>query len=73
MRAWVENWKRVGPELEKQKQLELRRMTEEEGIERACRVMEARVEPRWRDPKRRESSGLIEQQRLFMKFAGQVP
>lgn len=69
MRAWVENWKRIGPELEKEKRRELRAMTEEEGTERALRVMEARVEGSWRSPARRESSGLVEQQRLFMKFA----
>ncbi len=69
MRAWVENWKRIGPELEKEKRDRLRAMTEEEGTTRALRVMDARVEPRWRDPRRRSSSGLIEQQRLFIKFA----
>ncbi|MDQ6622372.1 MAG: hypothetical protein M3Y86_02655 [Verrucomicrobiota bacterium] len=67
MRAWVENWKRIGPELEKAKRRELRSLTEAEGTQRALRVMEARVEPRWRDRERRVSSGLIEQQRLFMK------
>lgn len=66
MRAWVENWKRVGPELEAIKRRELRAMTEEEGTKRALRVMSARVKPRWRD----SSSGLIEQQRLFRKFVG---
>ena len=69
MRAWVENWKRIGPELERIKKQELRALTEEEGTQRALRVMEARIAPRWRDRKRRASSGLIEQQRLFMKFA----
>ncbi len=49
MRAWVENWKRVGPELEAIKRRELRAMTEEEGTKRALRVMSARVKPRWRD------------------------
>lgn len=69
MRAWVENWQRVGPELERIKKEELRAMTEKEGISRALRVMDARVEPRWRAPERRHHSGLIEQQRLFMKLA----
>ena len=69
MRAWVENWKRIGPELETIKRRELRAMTEEEGTRRALLVMDARVTPRRPDSRRRVSSGLIEQQRLFMKFA----
>lgn len=71
MRAWVENWKRLGPELERIKRQELRAMSEEEGTQRAIGVMEARVEPRWRDPRRRNGSGLIEQQRWFMRLAAE--
>ncbi len=72
MRAWVENWKRVGPELERIKREELRAMTEEEGTRVAVRVMEARAEPRWRDPARRAAHGMIEQQRWFRSFAGHI-
>ena len=61
MRAWVENWKRMGPELEAIKKRELRAMTEEEGTRRVIRVMDSRAphaEPRaprskriaWRGP-----------------------
>ncbi len=35
MRAWVENWKRVGPELEAIKRRELRALTEEEAFDEA--------------------------------------
>ncbi|MGI8435321.1 MAG: hypothetical protein ACR2NX_00205 [Chthoniobacterales bacterium] len=73
MRAWVENWKRVGPELEAIKRRELRAMTEEEGTRRALRLMEARLEPRWRAPERRAASGLIDQQSWFMKFRQGLP
>ncbi len=70
MRLWVDNWKRVGPELEKIKRAELRAMTDEEAAARAIRVMNARVSDRWINPKRCSSSGLIEQQRLFTKDIG---
>ena len=69
MRLWVENWRRVGPELERLKRQELRALSEEEGTKRALEVMDARAEDRWKDPKRRNLSGLIEQQRLFARFA----
>lgn len=70
MKLWVETWKRTGPELERIKRAELRALSEEEGTRRAISVMEARADDRWKNSKRRMSSGLIEQQRLFMRFAG---
>lgn len=69
MRAWVENWKQIGPELEKEKRDKLRLMSEEEGLRRALSVMDSRVSNAAGNRKRRRSSGLIEQQRLFAKFA----
>ncbi len=69
MRAWVENWKRIGPELERMKKVELRAMTEEEGTRRALLVMDSRIDDPERRRERRRSSGLVEQQRLFAKFA----
>lgn len=69
MRAWVENWKRVGPELDRLKRSELRAMTDEEGLVRVSRVMESRVSDPERRHQRRRSSGLVEQQRLFAKLA----
>lgn len=68
MRAWVENWKRIGPELEREKRRQLRALTEEAATERALRVMKARVNLGTRDAARRATSGLIEQQRIFSKF-----
>ncbi len=69
MKRWVDQWKITGPELERIKKEELRAMTEEEAKRRIVSVMEARAGDRWRRPDRRESSGLIEQQRYFMRFA----
>ena len=69
MRAWVENWKRVGPELERIKKEELRAMTEEEGTRRALLVMDAALPGDWKDPRRATYSGLIEQQRIFARAA----
>ena len=70
MRLWVETWRRVGPELERIKRAELRALSEEDGARRTISVMEARADDRWINSKRRKLSGLIEQQRFFMRFAG---
>lgn len=72
MRAWVENWKRIGPELEAAKKRELRAMSEEEGTRRALRVMDSRAERAELPEESNTSSGLIEQQRLFMKFRSRL-
>ncbi len=68
MRRWVEIWKSAGPELERFKKKELRVMTEEEALQRVDVVMNSRVKDIWIDPRRRDSSGLVEQQRWFQKF-----
>ncbi|MGI9115122.1 MAG: hypothetical protein DLM52_13410 [Chthoniobacterales bacterium] len=67
MRYWVENWKRVGPELERIKRQELRALSDEEGTKRALRVMSARSRHACAAAKLRSSSGLVEQQRIFAK------
>lgn len=67
MRLWVETWRRAGPELERIKRAELRALSEEEGTRRAISVMEARTHDGWKNARRRKLSGLIEQQRLFMR------
>jgi len=69
MRLWVDNWRRVGPELERIKRDELRALSEEEGTRRAILVMEARAHEYGENPRPRKASGLIEQQRLFMRLA----
>lgn len=66
MRAWVENWQRIGPELERIKKEELRAMTEEEALSATEIVLDSEVDnylPEWC----KTSSGLIEQQRYFRK------
>jgi len=69
MRLWVDTWRRVGPELERIKRNELRALSEEEGTRRAILVMDARADFEWESPRPHKLSGLIEQQRLFMRLA----
>jgi len=63
-KQWVENWKRVGPILEKIKAEELRNPDyhkELEGLLPMCDLACAHAEPS-------KTSGLVEQQRLFAKM-----
>jgi hypothetical protein len=62
-RAWVENWARVGPQLEAIRRRELRAMTYQERI----RAIDTLLQIGCRFAKPRSSSGLVEQQRLFQK------
>ncbi len=66
MRAWVENWKRVGPELERIKREELRAMTEEEAFRRAELLGRSGAADVWIEPGRAAAAGMVEQQRLFI-------
>ena len=68
MKRWVEQWKITGPELERIKREELRAMTEEEAGEIAVRLSTAAAADIWIEPHRRDSLGLVEQQRLFQKL-----
>ncbi len=68
MRAWVENWKRVGPEMERMKREELRSLTEEDAFEQATILARSAAEEPCLEPARHHSEGLIEQQRLFAKL-----
>lgn len=66
MRRFVEGWKEAGAFLDQEKWDRLRAMTEED----AAREFETlRMHPRdgWMPPERMESSGLIEQQRIFSR------
>lgn len=72
MRAWVENWKRIGPELEEIKKRELRALTEEEAARQAAILNESVADEYWIEPARERSEGLIEQQRLFQKCRAQA-
>ena len=67
MRLWVENWRRVGPELERIKRAELRALTEKEAYERSIALAECLQAEHWINPKRITSSGLIEQQAIFSR------
>ena len=63
MKQWVDNWKRVGPILEQIEAEELRAPDYEKGICNFAPLLDwccKHAEPRM-------SSGLVEQQRWFMK------
>ena len=68
MRAWVENWKSVGPELERMKRKELRAMTEEEAFDEALVLSASPADEIWVKTGRAPSEGLVEQQRIFQRF-----
>jgi hypothetical protein len=63
-RAWLENWRLAGPELEDRRRLELRRLTPERARFLSDAAL-ALVGPRDASPARRAHSGLVEQQELF--------
>ncbi len=65
-RRWVETWKKAGPELEKIRREELRRLDAYQAMALLCGPADYTVPPRCPKP----SSGLVEQQRWFMKAAG---
>jgi hypothetical protein len=62
-KRWVETWKRAGPELERLRREELRQMDPARSIELLCGAADYTVPPRAPKP----FSGLVEQQRWFMK------
>ncbi len=64
-KRWVEAWKKAGPELEHLKREELRRLDPVRGIEPLCFEADYTAPPR----APRKSSGLVDQQRWFMKAA----
>jgi len=63
MKAWVAHWKRVGPVLARIRRDELRAFRYEDNIEVVDSLLQLGYEFRTERP----SSGLVEQQRLFMK------
>jgi hypothetical protein len=64
-RRWVETWRKAGPELERLRREELRALDVQRAIALLCGPVDYRLPPRAPKP----TSGLIEQQRLFMKAA----
>lgn len=63
---WVATWKIGGPELERIKRDELRALTDEDECDQAKALM-ASVGDFWIEPRRLDSFGLIEQQRIISK------
>ena len=62
-REWVEAWKRAGAFMEQLRREELRRLDGYRAIEMLCAPWDYHQEPRAPKP----TSGLVEQQRWFMK------
>ncbi len=65
-RRWVQAWQTAGPELERVRREELRRLDGLRAIAMLCGPADYRVPPRAPRP----VSGLVEQQRWFKKAAG---
>ena len=62
-KQWVETWKRAGPMLEQFRQEELRAFRHEDNVH----LIDALLEIGYRHRRHLTTSGLVEQQRLFMK------
>ena len=73
MRRWVKTWQSAGEELDRIKQTELRALTEEKAAAQSHDLF--RMGGQWMDlnPGLRRESGLVEQQRWFMKWREQNP
>ncbi len=67
-KRWIETWRVAGPLLEKIRDEELAAMTEEQARTASDAVLSMTDYEHWIAPERRESSGLIEQQRLFARL-----
>jgi hypothetical protein len=65
-RRWVQAWRAAGPELERLRREELRRLDGWQAISLLCGPADYHVPPRVA----RSTSGLVEQQRWFRKAAG---
>ena len=65
-KLWVEQWKRVGPLLDKVRHDELRAMTDEQSRRAFESLAEFACEAN--DVTPRTTSGFVEQQRLFLKL-----
>ena len=62
-KAWIERWRRCGPVLEEIRRRELREFKQSENAHIVDGLMQLGHDP----PVRRETSGLVEQQRLFRR------
>jgi nitroreductase len=63
-RQWLEQWKRAGVELARERKRALRGMTDDEALAASEAVL-ALADPSKLSSSRRETSGLVEQQALF--------
>ncbi|MDZ4718482.1 MAG: hypothetical protein SH847_08520 [Roseiflexaceae bacterium] len=63
---WMAQWRVAAVELERIKREELARMTDAEAL-RAANDLLMLAKDAYKDPRFRRYSGLVEQQRLFMK------
>lgn len=64
-KRWVQTWREAGPELERIRREELRRLGPGQAISLLCGEADYTVPPRAPKP----ASGLVDQQRWFMKAA----
>jgi len=64
LKQWVETWKRAGPELERFRYQELRSQTHEHSLA----IVQDVLELGYQFARPRQTSGLVEQQRLFRKL-----
>jgi len=62
-RRWVQAWEQAGPAMEKLRREELRKLDARQAIALLCGPADYRTPPRAPKP----TSGLVEQQRWFMK------
>ena len=67
-KLWVQAWREAGPILEKLRRDELRRLDAGKALALLCGPADYHTAPRAPKP----TSGLVEQQRLFMKAARRV-
>lgn len=66
-RAWMQQWREAEKYLRKVKREELRAMTDEDAVA-AFNALDMPLDLVWRSPERIDSSGLVEQQRIFQKI-----
>jgi hypothetical protein len=66
-RAWARGWQNTGRALEAVRQAELRALTAEKALVATDRLLSL-ADPASLSAKRRRTSGLVEQQRLFSRF-----
>ncbi|MDQ3624453.1 MAG: hypothetical protein M3463_18510 [Verrucomicrobiota bacterium] len=64
---WMRQWRQAAVALEAEKAQSLRALTEEQSA-RHFDALDLPSQLAWRDPRRRDGQGLVEQQRLFQRL-----